>query len=317
MTIKNVENRFLDKKLILLSNYINTDTPVKCKCRCGEIFWVKPHLVFYRNKDSCGCNTKMYQYIPGSKNYKWKGYGEISAKLWDSIQAGAEHRKLKFDIDIEYIWNLFEKQNRLCAITKRELRFPASSKDSLYTASLDRIDPSGGYVDGNLWWVHKEINETKWDMTLERYIELCDLIVNPIQDISNESCIIYNHNPGYKGVGNVSGNHFSSIKHTAKKRNIPFYITKKMLWNLFLSQNGRCAITGLQIFLPRTNKDIRIASLDRINNNKGYYKDNIQWVHKDINQKFKKHYSQEKIIEIATIVMENFSYEDYKNYCKK
>jgi hypothetical protein len=46
---------------------------------------------------------------------------------------------------------------------------------------------------------------------------------------------------------------------------------------------------------------IRTASLDRIDNDKGYVKSNIQWIHKDINY-MKRILSQKKLIEYCNLV---------------
>jgi hypothetical protein len=41
------------------------------------------------------------------------------------------------------------------------------------TASLDRIDNSKGYIVGNVWWVHKDINTMKMDFPLEQFRSYC------------------------------------------------------------------------------------------------------------------------------------------------
>jgi hypothetical protein len=41
------------------------------------------------------------------------------------------------------------------------------------TASLDRIDNSQGYINGNIQWVHKIINRIKMDLNTSYFVELC------------------------------------------------------------------------------------------------------------------------------------------------
>jgi len=63
------------------------------------------------------------------------------------------------------------------------------------------------------------------------------------------------------------------------------------LWNLFLEQNKKCALSGLELILnPRWSQqnkgrmeNVQTASLDRIDNTKGYILGNVQWVHKQVN----------------------------------
>lgn len=45
------------------------------------------------------------------------------------------------------------------------------------------------------------------------------------------------------------------------------------------------------------------ASLDRIDSTKGYIKDNIQWIHKDI-QRLKLNFSQTKLIELCQLIID-------------
>jgi hypothetical protein len=64
---------------------------------------------------------------------------------------------------------LFEKQECQCALSRLPLTMNVD-------ASLDRIDSSQGYVGGNLQWVHQDINTMKWDLTQERFIQLCKMV---------------------------------------------------------------------------------------------------------------------------------------------
>jgi len=75
--------------------------------------------------------------------------------------------------------------------------------------------------------------------------------------------------------------------------------------NLFIKQNKKCALTGLDIKFGVRNDKITgtyeetTASLDRIDSSKGYVKGNIQWVHKDIN-----------------IMKNDFNVDKFKKLCK-
>ena len=111
-----------------------------------------------------------------------------------------------------------------------------------------------------------------------------------------------NGNPAFKGFGDIRKVHFNKIKRCAKRRNIFFNneVSIELLWNLFLKQNKLCALSGVELFFGRVHFTSETnASLDRIDSNKGYEIDNIQWVHKDIN-KLKDSFEQEYLFYLCT-----------------
>lgn len=74
-------------------------------------------------------------------------------------------------------------------------------------------------------------------------------------------------------------------KERATKYDIPFDITKDYVYELWQKQNGKCAISGIDMTFE-FNKG-RIAtnvSIDQINPKKGYTTDNIQLVCMAVNQ---------------------------------
>lgn len=115
------------------------------------------------------------------------------------------------------------------------------------------------------------------------------------------------NNSSWKGIGNLSGLEYSRIKRQAKNRGIHFSVSKLYLWDLYINQNGKCALSGLPIdlvkesYMSRTQE--QTASLDRIDNDIGYVEGNVQWVHKDINIMKNKH-SQEYFIKMCKLVAE-------------
>jgi len=106
----------------------------------------------------------------------WAGYGELSGEYFNNIKYGAIARNLEFNITIEQIWELFLKQNRKCILSGVGLKFNSYSRVNDGTASLDRIDSSKGYIEGNVQWVHKAVNYMKWDKTDKDFIKWCDII---------------------------------------------------------------------------------------------------------------------------------------------
>lgn len=92
------------------------------------------------------------------------------------------------------------------------------------------------------------------------------------------------NSPTFKGYEDLNGTLWQQFLVNAKRRQFIFNISLKQAWNLFLKQNRKCALSGLEIKFgnKHTNQETT-ASLDRIDSSKGYIINNIQWVHKDIN----------------------------------
>jgi hypothetical protein len=111
-----------------------------------------------------------------------------------------------------------------------------------------------------------------------------------------------------KNYQDISGSYWRSLKSGAISRKIPFEINIKDIWKLFQQQDGLCALSGIKLTHKKycykeNGKDIwdnGTASLDRIDSNKGYVKNNIQWVHRTINY-----------------MKRNLSEDEFINLCKK
>ena len=81
---------------------------------------------------------------------------------------------------------------------------------------------------------------------------------------------------------------------------MPVTITIEYAWELFLKQEKKCSLSGLEITIGLSGK-YNTASIDRIDSSKGYEPGNIQWVHKDINF-MKRTYSQEYFTNMCKLV---------------
>lgn len=120
-------------------------------------------------------------------------------------------------------------------------------------------------------------------------------------------------NPSFRGTGEIGSSFWNHIIKGAEKRGLDFSITSQEAWELFVEQDGKCGLSGLPISMHLGRKPrygpikggvIRTASLDRINNDKGYVTGNIMWVHKDINR-MKTDFSIDRFKELCRLVSEH------------
>jgi hypothetical protein len=342
----------------ILSAYNGRLKRLKLLCSCGEEFSAKPcHVV---KSLSCGCGHRK------TKNKNWRGHGDIPKNYFNSITS----RGRIVSVTLKHIWELYLSQSGVCVLSHRPIDFKGVGTN--FSASLDRIDSKLDYVEGNLQWLHKDVNRSKWDLDQNTFISMCKAITNyrltkddsiskpydfkratyavrpcmvntklgtnalTLSDVKSrcidngmefldssylglkhphalkcfcgnifnkpisrmfyknqtQSCgCLYRNRVGknhfqWKGVGDLSAQHFKRIIHNAKARSINFNVTIEDLWNLYMAQKGLCALSGLPIIFGNKSKhfsSIATASLDRIDSSKGYELGNIHWVHKHIN----------------------------------
>jgi hypothetical protein len=152
----------------------------ECQCDCGNVVIRNGTTLRNGHTKSCGC----WQRRRNNRHHAWNGYGEISSSLWTGIKRAANYersRLLEFSITIEQGWDLFLKQERRCALTGIELRFPEVRRrkqcpESYGTASLDRINSNLPYTLENVQWVHKDINLMKMALPQDVFINWCKII---------------------------------------------------------------------------------------------------------------------------------------------
>lgn len=140
------------------------------QCDCGNEITSAPYSIINGATKSCGCLRNELNHSKG-----WKGFGEISGKFFSVIKHSAKIRNIEFGITIEDAWDLFIKQEALCALSG----IPITVKEEIEgyrTASLDRVDSSKPYTQGNVQWVHKDINLMKNKFDQDYFLQMCKLI---------------------------------------------------------------------------------------------------------------------------------------------
>jgi len=155
----------------------------ECQCECGNICNITTrHLNRAKfNIKSCGCLGDEMRHRKGINHPDWKGIGEISQTFLTQHvykKICANRKNLPQDVDNNYLWDLYLKQNKKCALSGLGISFPRKFDDTLWTASLDRIDSSIGYMKGNVQWVHKHVNLMKNIYEQNYFINMCKLIAN-------------------------------------------------------------------------------------------------------------------------------------------
>lgn len=137
-----------------------------CSCECGNIRESIGVNLKLGKTVSCGCGRR------GNNSAHFSGYKEIGSHYWGHLLSNAKIRGIDVSITKEEVWDLYEKQNRRCALTGIPIIIATKNQ----TASLDRIDNSKNYEIDNLQWLHKDVNKMKNVHEQSYFIYLCRLI---------------------------------------------------------------------------------------------------------------------------------------------
>ena len=117
---------------------------------------------------------------PDSNSHKGFYKDVLRCSFVHKYKANAELRSIEWNVSFDYLADLLIEQDFKCALTG----FPIDAMNLNNNASLDRIDSSKGYVEGNLQWVLSEVNMMKQQYSQDRFIEICKAVsINADLDI--------------------------------------------------------------------------------------------------------------------------------------
>ena len=190
----------------------------ECRCVCGTTVTRDKYAVTRGDIKSCGCYTKVSKGrpAPGQRSPLYRGHGEISGNVWSHIKEGAKTRNLELSVTIEYIWQLFLDQDRKCALSGKPLVFKERRGS---TASLDRINNSKGYVEGNVQWLHRDVNLMKHAYEQSYFIETCQAVAlccSRLTDVHNRDA-----NSGFGQLSSPDISRLSDVRQTHNPYRFP------------------------------------------------------------------------------------------------
>jgi hypothetical protein len=272
--VSNLKNKIFGRWLVVdrATNTKSGRSRWVCVCTCGnESIITNESLNRMKYNSSCiKCSQSRRININKTIN-------NIPDFIWNRIN----YTKHKIKITSKYCFDLLINQDFKCNLSGIPLNIPLRKihlDKGECSASLDRINSNIAYISGNVQWVYKDINIMKQSFNQDYFLKLCELISKykkpkPID--------FKNHNVS------VLPRYWYSFLRNAKIRNIEVNLTINEASEKLIQQNFKCNLSGLDLYMSKnrdeSDKCLTTASLDRIDSNKNYSYDNIQWIHKDIN----------------------------------
>ena len=89
-------------------------------------------------------------------------------------------RNQEVNVTIEDLKNQWDEQNGICTFSGVKLILSSYSKiekNPIFSASIDRIDSSKGYIKGNVRWVSRTVNWMKNDTSDECVWEFINILI--------------------------------------------------------------------------------------------------------------------------------------------
>ena len=180
----NAIRKIVDLEQLIKSDDVVSFNPEEFKnCTYSEGLYIPAKLVKEKKCCYCGCSTKsMFEdHCYNVCKKCMHSHGSIKflegiiPRLYSNSKSSARSRSLSHSLTKEYISNLLNSQGCRCAYTGRE--FDLTIKD--LCPSIDRIDSSIGYEEGNIAIVLTCVNLAKRDMPLDLFIDICRDISRP------------------------------------------------------------------------------------------------------------------------------------------
>lgn len=157
----------------------------KLKCLiCGEsfdpsYFDSSEHYAIRGYKDTRCKKCKREQNLKAREEYsdEKKLYKTIQDRVF-AAKRRAKTKGIPCTITKEFILDLWNKQNGLCAISKIPMTYEIDAGRVYTNISIDQIEQGKGYTEDNVQLVCMAVNQLKsdWDMNTVKYI--CKMVID-------------------------------------------------------------------------------------------------------------------------------------------
>lgn len=86
-------------------------------------------------------------------------------------KARAKQKNVLFDIDVDFVYNIFQKQQGRCFYTDRQMEYERGKGVNRNGLSIDKVNPELGYVQGNVICCTVQANSVKNDVNMNELKE--------------------------------------------------------------------------------------------------------------------------------------------------
>lgn len=256
---------------------INSANLLQCCKMCKDIKYTTIDFSLCNNTNDCSdgicksCFILQLNIVEGYLKYKTI-----------RVRGRAKEKKLDFNLTYNYLLDLYKEQKGKCPITGLDLESTirdVHKRENVPLSkaiSVDRIDPPQGYIMGNIQLACYAANVFKLDLSMDQVKALVHIITSPDKSSFYRLSSVQPKNT----LDDYLLYRFNESKHSAKKEGKGFTLTQEQLKDLYIHQDGKCAVTGFPMtyILTHEKRYFYNISIDRIDCSKGYSNDNVRLV---------------------------------------
>lgn len=125
------------------------------------------------NKKARRCARCFHKQNRGSNCSSYTGSEHFAGRLISGWESSAKRRNHEWNLSKEQLDEKFNAQNGICALSGIHM---LPDKSSPYRPSIDRVDSTKGYTEGNFQFVCSRVNVMKNKFDEFEFIRLCGLI---------------------------------------------------------------------------------------------------------------------------------------------
>jgi hypothetical protein len=228
-----------------------------------DINKVKSLIYFRKNKEKI--------YIKKKERYVKKNKLNILDDFLKKKYKSKINGKYNVSISFDKIKELWEKQNGKCYITNMDMTHINNTNRLQTNVSIDQIIAGNGYIENNVGLCCEFINLSKMQMSVE---ECKQQLLDAGKNINE------NFYENIDKKNDIPENIKSYLITLFQNKKLVKKIGREYVIDLWKKQGGKCAITGIEMTGIKNqsvkHRHATNISIDKINPNLGYTKENIQ-----------------------------------------
>ena len=195
---------------------------------------------------------------------KYMVNGELHTALYNVfcfVKSKDKKLKREFNLTMEFLLNLYEKQDNQCFYCKNTLNIKNCNQKNLDQLSIDRKDSKLGHVKDNCVLTCLFCNFSKSNSSVDTFKLFLKFIKNPKKEYTFE-------------IEDNTIDWISPFISRIKLQNPDTDIDNKWFKTQFKKQNGKCFYTDIKMIITTKSRFLFKPSIERIECNKTYTKEN-------------------------------------------